>query len=192
MPVGDESLKPAAAASAKSSAKAKPPAPGAPAGVEQARSLYHRFVKAVEDDGRYPVDAFRFLQEGLEYTVRQAHGQRALSTKPAAGAPDPRHVGGAQLCMGLRELALQRWGRMAKAVLNSWGLHTTRDFGVMVFLLVDHEFLHKTDQDHLEDFEDVFSFTELEQLYATSRAPLAPSEFDYAGESSPNLTGGGT
>lgn len=181
MPVGDESLNPAAAASGKSSAKAKSPAPGAAAGVERARALYHRFVEAIEGDGRYPLDAFRFLQEGLEYTVRQAHGRRALSAQPAAGEPDPRHVGGAQLCMGLRDLALQRWGRMARAVLNSWGLHSTRDFGVMVFLLVDHEFLHKTDQDNLEDFEDVFGFAELEQLYVMPRAPLAPCEFDYGG-----------
>ena len=31
-------------------------------------------AKVVTELGRYPMEAFEFLQEGLEYTVRKIHG----------------------------------------------------------------------------------------------------------------------
>lgn len=181
MSAGDESLQPASAAKPTAAGAKKPAAPHAAVGISEARSLYDRFVEVVERDGRFPFDAYRFLQEALEFTVRKTHGSEALR-KARPGQPDPRHVSGQQLCLGLRDLALQRWGRMAKAVLNSWGIHSTRNLGEMVFVLVENGFLRKTDQDHAEDFEDVFDFPDLEHLYTVPAAPLAGAQFDYAGD----------
>jgi uncharacterized repeat protein (TIGR04138 family) len=69
-----------------------------------------------------------------------------------------RHVSGAQLCWGLRDYALMRWGRVARCVLNSWNIRRTGDFGRMVFALIEHEFLQRQPGDKLEDFVDVFDF----------------------------------
>jgi uncharacterized repeat protein (TIGR04138 family) len=156
----------------------------------QRRQLYQRFVEVVEQDGRYPLDAYRFLQEGLEFTVRRAHGETAdhMVAGPA-GEPDPRHVDGGQLCLGLRDLALARWGRMAKLVLNSWGVHCTGDFGEMVFLMVSNQFLRKTEQDLREHFDGVFNFSELDALYEVPRQPLVEPEFDYSGVAAPGMAG---
>ena len=80
------------------------------------------------------------------------------------GGPDAlrqklnRHVGGADLCWGLRDLALNEWGLMASAVLRSWGITCTRDFGRMVFALVENGLLHKQPQDRIEDFDNVYDF----------------------------------
>jgi uncharacterized repeat protein (TIGR04138 family) len=43
-------------------------------------------------------------------------------------------------------------------VLRRWNIHSTTDFGRIVFALVDNGFLQKTEQDRIEDFRDVFDF----------------------------------
>ena len=155
------------------------------AGLAEARAAMHRMVEVIEQDGRFPVDAYRFLQEGLEFTVRRIHGAAASEApqagEAASGRPDPRHVDGAQLARGLRDLALARWGKLAKLVLNAWGVTCTRDFGEMVFVLVEHDFLQKTDGDRIEDFEEIFRFSELDEVYALPAAPLDVSDVNYAG-----------
>jgi uncharacterized repeat protein (TIGR04138 family) len=71
------------------------------------------------------------------------------------------HVDGADLCWGLRDLALERWGLMAPAVLAHWGVQSTRDFGKMVFALVESGLLQKQSHDQIEDFNHVFDFREV-------------------------------
>jgi len=114
--------------------------------------------KSMEDvirqDGRYPPEAFAFLHEGLSKAVAGAHGD-----KPANEAGQ-RHVTGQQLCFALRDLAVERWGMLAKAVLSKWNIRETLDFGNMVYLLVDNRFMRKTPEDSLEDFRAVFDFDE--------------------------------
>jgi uncharacterized repeat protein (TIGR04138 family) len=71
-----------------------------------------------------------------------------------------RHVSGGDLCWGLRDYALQRWGRMARTVLANWNLRETLDFGNIVFAMIEFDFMQKQPSDSLEDFRDVFSFAE--------------------------------
>ncbi len=68
------------------------------------------------------------------------------------------HVGGDDLCWGLRDLAVEEWGLLAPAVLRRWGISTTKDFGRMVFSLVERGELQKQPQDDLADFQDVYDF----------------------------------
>ena len=75
--------------------------------------------------GMYHADAYYFVQEGLAATSQKVHPDRA----PGKG----RHVTGQQLSEGLRDVALERWGGMALAVLARWNVHETRDFGHIVF-----------------------------------------------------------
>jgi uncharacterized repeat protein (TIGR04138 family) len=70
------------------------------------------------------------------------------------------HVGGKDLCWGLRDLAIERWGLMAPAVLHQWGIKSTQDFGRMVFSLVEQGLLQKQPHDQLSDFANVFDFAE--------------------------------
>jgi len=102
-------------------------------------------------DGRYPLDAYAFLYEGLAKAAQDVHGP---DVPPGA----QRHVTGRQLCEALRELAIQRWGQLARAVLTKWNIHGTMDFGNMVFLLVEAGFMRATEQDSIEDFRDVYDF----------------------------------
>ncbi|MBS3734055.1 MAG: hypothetical protein KGY99_03930 [Phycisphaerae bacterium] len=106
--------------------------------------------QVIRDDGRYPPEAFVFLHEGLSRAVRDVHG-----TSPP---PGQHHVSGPDLCEALRNLAIEKWGLLAPAVLGRWNIHATIDFGNMVYLLVNNNFMRKTDEDSIEDFRDVYDF----------------------------------
>ena len=105
----------------------------------------------INEDGHYPPEAFAFLHEGLGRAVRAIHGDEAGK---------PQHVTGQQLCQGLRDFAVERWGMLARTVLAKWNIHETLDFGNMVYLLIKHGHMKKTDEDSLDDFRDVYDFDE--------------------------------
>ncbi|MCE9620082.1 MAG: hypothetical protein K8R92_09230 [Planctomycetes bacterium] len=102
--------------------------------------------------GPYPPVAYRFVREGLSRTVEVIHSQESTEAD--------RHVSGQQLCMGLREYAIERYGLLAPVVLRSWHVHRTDDFGRIVFAMIDAGLLSKTPQDSFDDFRGVFDFSE--------------------------------
>ena len=109
----------------------------------------------------YPLDAFIFVQKGLDFTVRREHGDP--DEADGAQPDDPgqsRHVTGRQLCQGMRDYALQEYGLLASTVLRRWHIHRSEDFGHIVFAMVDSGLMHKTDDDTIDDFTDVFNFRE--------------------------------
>jgi uncharacterized repeat protein (TIGR04138 family) len=99
-----------------------------------------------ERDRRYAVEAYRFLFESLEYTVRRLN---------RAG-----HVTGRELLQGIREKALEEFGGLARMVFERWGIRRTDDFGEMVFALVDAGLMGKTDADSKADFANAYDFAE--------------------------------
>ena len=110
--------------------------------------------KSIEEiilqDGRYSLEAVQFVRAGLNFGIQQMHSVESPSLR--------RHIGGQQLCMGLRELARQKWGMMARSVLNCWNVYSTRDFGEIIFLLVESGWMQKQPSDCIDDFDDVFDF----------------------------------
>ena len=105
--------------------------------------------KICETDLRYSSDAYHFVQEGLNHT---------LKSLKCGGQHAHRHVSGQELLHGLREFALKEYGPMSKAVLNEWGIKTTDDIGQIVFNLVNSGVLGKNDTDSPSDFKNVFTF----------------------------------
>ena len=116
-------------------------------------SDWYNFTGSNHLDNRYPLEAVQFVREGLNHAVAKFH-------RDGAKAGTVRHVSGAQLCEGLRELALKRWGLMAQSVLERWNIKRTRDFGEIVFLLVDNDWMQKEPHDSVEDFDNVYDFKE--------------------------------
>ena len=106
----------------------------------------------------YPPDAFAFVREGLHMAATQVHGPEPEMANPALAGK--RHVSGQQLCDAMRDLAIQRWGLMARTVLNSWHIHSSLDFGKIVYAMIDNQLMQKTDRDSLEDFRDTFDFNQ--------------------------------
>jgi len=95
-------------------------------------------------DKRYKADAYEFLLQGLEFT------QKKLKRNT--------HVSGAELSMGLKEYAINQYGALAGRVLSYWGINNTRDFGNIVFNMIENKLLSKTEEDSLADFDGVYDF----------------------------------
>lgn len=74
--------------------------------------------------------------------------------------PEPRHISGVELATGARDLALERFGPMARTVLEHWGIERTADLGEIVFALVEAGVLLKQDDDSPGDFESLYDFEE--------------------------------
>ena len=72
--------------------------------------------------------------------------------------PERRHITGRELAEACRDLALQRYGVLARMVLEHWGMTSTSDFGDVVFTLVDLGLLLSQATDTRDDFADVFEF----------------------------------
>lgn len=108
----------------------------------------------IRDDGRYPLEAFAFLHDGLTRAANEIHG----NTESQEEVEEGRHVTGQQLSLALRDLAVERYGLLARTVLGKWNIHATIDFGNMVYLLVDNGLMRKTEEDSIEDFRDIYSF----------------------------------
>jgi uncharacterized repeat protein (TIGR04138 family) len=98
-------------------------------------------------DGRFDIQAYRFVYEALDHTLK------AIGCK--------RHVTGRELCEGIRDLALEQFGGLALMVFDRWGIRRTADFGAIVFNLVEAQLMSRSENDSLEDFDDVFDFREV-------------------------------
>lgn len=111
--------------------------------------------KMIERSGGFPPEAFQFVREGLAHTMKSLHGE--LSEDPS---DERRHVSGQQLCLGLRDYAIERYGLLARTVLMHWGIRRTDDFGKIVFAMIEAGVMRKTEEDSIEDFRGVFDFAE--------------------------------
>jgi uncharacterized repeat protein (TIGR04138 family) len=96
--------------------------------------------------GRYRANAYKFVMDAVQFTVNRL--------------PEKRHVTGRELLEGIRDLALQAFGPMAKTVFEQWGIRRTEDFGSIVFQLVEAGLLGKTDADKQSDFSRGYDFNE--------------------------------
>ena len=75
-----------------------------------------------------------------------------------ANLTERRHITGRELASACRDLALERYGVMARLVLEHWGVRETIDIGDIVFTLVDTGLLISQPHDSRDDFTGVFSF----------------------------------
>ena len=99
-----------------------------------------------ERNPRYHEAAYFFILSSLHHVLE--------------GLDAPRHISGRELAEGMRDLALDRFGPMARTVLEHWGVEGTADVGHIVFALVDAGVLLKQDEDSPRDFDALYDFEE--------------------------------
>jgi len=114
------------------------------------------FDEAVEQilgtDARFQRDAYTFVREALDFTQK-------LISKENKGAV--RHVTGQELLDGIRQYSLIQFGPMTMTVLEEWGINHSKDFGDIVFNMVEIGLLAKTEKDTRDDFQTGYDFTEV-------------------------------
>lgn len=103
----------------------------------------------LEKDPRYNREAYLFIREALEFTQRNVRKNSGDNTN---------HITGRELLDGIREFALKQYGPMTSLVLEEWGVRRCEDFGEIVFNMVEHKILSKTENDSREDFKGGYDF----------------------------------
>ena len=104
-----------------------------------------------QKDDRYAKGAYFFIREALDHTLKSLD----KNSRKNKG-----HVSGEELLEGIRSFALDRFGPMTLTLMNHWNIRQCRDFGNIVFNLVEFGILGRTDNDSLEDFEGGYNFQE--------------------------------
>ncbi len=113
------------------------------------------FDEAIEcilaKDPRFAREAYIFVREALDFTQK-------LIVKDSRG--HIRHVTGQELLEGIRQYSLQQFGPMSATVFEEWGVKNCRDFGEIVFNMVEASLLAKTEKDTRSDFQNGYDFTD--------------------------------
>jgi len=123
--------------------------------------------KIVEKNPRFRPEAYVFVQQSLDFTLRR------IVEEKTRNLGDPPHVTGRELLEGVRDLARPRFGRLAPLVFRKWGIERSRDFGEIVFRMVDAKIMSKSRSDSLDDFGNGF---EIETAFQDFSPRLAGPE----------------
>jgi uncharacterized repeat protein (TIGR04138 family) len=116
----------------------------------------------LENDRRYAREAYAFVHEALQFTVQRT-GRKG-------------HVTGPELCEGMCEFALTQFGRLARTVLDHWGVRRSEDVGEIVFNMVEVGLLKKREEDTREDFAGAVNFDEaLDRAFELHLKPEEPN-----------------
>lgn len=112
---------------------------------------FEEVIKLIcREDNRYDAGAYVFIRQALDFTLTGIREQEKTNSH--------RHVTGQELCEGIRDYTLEKYGPMASTLLNTWGIHRTEDFGQIVFNLVEYGIFGMTESDRIEDFNAVYDF----------------------------------
>lgn len=105
---------------------------------------------------QYHPNAYDFVFEALQ----QAQEMYAR-TVTNENDQEEAHVSGQELLEGVKALALKQFGLMTLTVFKQWGVQSSKDFGKMVFEMIEHGRMRKTENDRLEDFIDIYDFEQV-------------------------------
>jgi uncharacterized repeat protein (TIGR04138 family) len=92
-----------------------------------------------ETDGRFGPEAYSLVMESLDFTM--------------ARLGEHRHVTAGELLEGLCAHAKRKYGVLALAVVQKWGIRTSSDVGRIVYQLVEAGVLRKQESDRFDDFD---------------------------------------
>jgi uncharacterized repeat protein (TIGR04138 family) len=130
------------------------------------------FAEALEQivvaDPRYDRDAYLFLRDALDYTIKSRKKQKSDLS---------RHVTGQELLEGVRQFAINEFGPMVPTVFDVWKIKQCGDIGEMVFNLIRAGIFGKTENDTIEDFHKGYDFHEafVKPFQPESPAPACPA-----------------
>lgn len=91
-----------------------------------------------ETDGRFGAEAYLLVMEALDHTMTILG--------------EHRHVAAGELLDGFCAHAKRKYGVLALAVVQKWGIESAADVGRIVYQLVEAGVLRTQEGDRLEDF----------------------------------------
>ncbi len=108
------------------------------------REKFNRLLKKHKE---YDSEAYSYIYEVLDYTE-----------KNIAKKSKSEQVSARELTEGFKSYTINKFGCLARTVLNEWGVKTTNDIGNIVFYLIEFDLMAKQKSDKIEDFYEVYNF----------------------------------
>ena len=122
------------------------------------KELIHRYPQ-------YSAEAYDFVRAGLEHaSAHYSKGEKAS------------HLTAEQLYAGAFSYALSEYGPLATKVLQFWGIYSNKDFGDVVYKLIEVGVFGKQKGDTQEEFETLPPLASM--LDAPYNGDLDPSTDD--------------
>jgi uncharacterized repeat protein (TIGR04138 family) len=131
----------------------------------QAVSFEEGVERILKKEPRYHRNAYALMRDALDFTQKLLGREGRLQK---GKVEKEQHVSAEELLCGIRDYSLQTYGPMSLMLLEEWGIRSCRDFGEIVFIMVENGLLKKTDKDSRADFEQGYDFE------ATFREPYLP------------------
>ena len=92
----------------------------------------------------YTLESYQFVSNAVSCTI--------------AKLASHRHISAAELLVGIRDYARERYGAVAPLVMDQLGLRTARNVGEVVYLLISVKLLSASPEDSPDDFNVAFSW----------------------------------
>ncbi len=98
----------------------------------------------------YRAEAYSFMRQALDAASEQFHKDK-----------DSPHLSAEELYLGACAYALEEYGPLARLVLSRWGIRHSKDFGNIVYNLIDAGIFGKQKGDSREQFDNLQNLSEL-------------------------------
>ena len=112
--------------------------------------FYTKINEIVIQDTRYSFDGYVFINEAVIYTVKKSEESRMEN--------ESSHISGPELLNGVMEYALKNFGPTAYSVFCEWGILDSMAIGNIVFNMIEHRILSRSENDSIKDFKNAFDF----------------------------------
>ncbi len=116
----------------------------------------------LQRETRFAPEAYALVRDALHATMAE-HSQEHQA--------EATHLRGPDLLKGFRTYLLKQYGPMVPTLLANWGITCTKDVGEIVFHLIEEGIFSKSEDDRIEDFENVYDF------HTAFVAPFLPGGF---------------
>ncbi len=116
---------------------------------------------------KFPPEAYRLILEVLNATVKLISNRQLQPSAPYAEnrATDEKghefHISGRELLAGFKIYMREEYGNLALLLLERWGITSTEDVGQIVFDMVEQGKMTRREADTIDDFKDVYDFSEV-------------------------------
>ncbi len=98
----------------------------------------------------YKAEAYGFMRQALDAASEHFHK-----------CPSSPHLSAEELYLGACAFALDEYGPLARLVLARWGITSSKDFGAIVYNLIEAGIFGKQEGDTREQFDSLQSLAEL-------------------------------
>lgn len=112
-------------------------------GLNNEEDLWYEITQLAIEDPRYNREAYLFVLNSLNWAFQRL-GRR-------------RHLSGQEFTEFLVAYAQEEFGDLADCVLQEWGVMRTRDFGEIVYNLIEAGKMSKEHDDSIDDFNEVLN-----------------------------------